>query len=229
MKKQLTGSIIAVSMILSSTTSFAERLDTSDFFVKAHVSGNFFNNIKCKDDAGSVTAKSKTSPSIAFGFGYYVLDNFRADLTYEHYINPTFKYSLQDHEEYGSVKFNQKVDLSTLMLGGNVDIVELGVGKIFLGAGVGVAKHKTKYNVTGTDTEGDNFDIGFSTKVSNNFAYTVGAGVAFPIFDSVNAELAYSWRDFGSTKPKKNSDGENMTRKISYRSHNVSLGLRIDI
>ena len=53
--------------------------------------------------------------------------------------------------------------------------------------------------------------------------------MAFPIFDSVNAELAYSWRDFGSTKPKKNSDGENMTRKISYRSHNVSLGLRIDI
>ena len=75
MKKQLTGSIIAVSMILSSTTSFAERLDTSDFFVKAYVSGNFFNNIKYKDDAGSVTAKSKTSPSIAFGFGYYVLDN----------------------------------------------------------------------------------------------------------------------------------------------------------
>ena len=66
-------------------------------------------------------------------------------------------------------------------------------------------------------------------KVSNNFAYTVGAGVAFPIFDSLNAELAYSWRDFGSTKPKKNSDGENMKRKISYRSHNVSLGLRIDI
>ena len=117
MKKQLTGSIIAVSMILSSTTSFAERLDTSDFFVKAHVSGNFFNNIKTE----GFTAKSKTSPSIAFGFGYYVLDNFRADLTYENYINPTFKYSLQDHEEYGSQQFNQKVDLSTLMLGGNVD------------------------------------------------------------------------------------------------------------
>ena len=54
-------------------------------------------------------------------------------------------------------------------------------------------------------------------------------GSIFPIFDSVNAVLAYSWRDFGSTKPKKNPDGENMTRKISYRGHNVSLGLRIDI
>jgi opacity protein-like surface antigen len=229
MKKQLTGSIIAVSMILSSTTSFAERLDTSDFFVKAHVSGNFFNNIKYKDDTESITAKSKTSPSIAFGFGYYVLDNFRADLTYENYINPTFKYSLQDHEEYGSIKFNQKVDLSTLMLGGNIDIVELGVSKIFLGAGVGVAKHKTKYNITGINTDGDNFDMEFSTKVSNNFAYTLGAGVAFPIFDSVNAELAYSWRDFGSTTPRKNSDGEEMTSKTKYRSHNVSLGLRIDM
>jgi opacity protein-like surface antigen len=227
MKKQLTGSIIAVSMILSSTTSFADRLDTSDFFVKAHVSGNFFNNIKYKDDTESIKAKSKTSPSIAFGFGYYVLDNFRADLTYEHYINPTFKYSLQDHD--GSVKFNQKVDLSTLMLGGNVDIVELGVSKIFLGAGVGVAKHKTKYDVKGIDTDGDNFDMELSTKVSNNFAYTLGAGVAFPIFDSVNAELAYSWRDFGSTKPRKNSDGEEMTSKTKYRSHNVSLGLRIDM
>ena len=185
--------------------------------------------LEYKDDTESIKGKSKTSPSIAFGFGYYVLDNFRADLTYEHYINPTFKYSLQDHEEYGSVKFNQKVDLSTLMLGGNVDIVELGVSKIFLGAGVGVAKHKTKYNVTGINTDGNNFDVGVSTKVSNNFAYTLGAGVAFPIFDSVNAELAYSWRDFGSTKPRKNSDGEEMTSKTKYRSHNVSLGLRIDM
>ena len=90
-------------------------------------------------------------------------------------------------------------------------------------------QHKTKYNVTGNDTDGDNVDVELSTKVSNNFAYTLGAGVAFPIFDSVNAELAYSWRDFGSTKPRKNSDGEEMTFKTKYRSHNVSLGLRIDM
>ena len=226
MKKQITRSIIGLSIILLSSSSFANSFNQSAFFVKAHVSGNKFNNAK---QYRGFTAKSQTSPSVALGLGYYMRDNFRTDLTFEYYINPTFKLSVKDHELSGSFKLKQNVELATLMVNGNADIIELGASSIFLGAGVGVAKHKTKYHVTGISVEGDEFDQKYSTKVSYNFAYSIGAGAAYSIFDGFNAELAYSWRGFGSTKPKKNSEGESITRKISYRSHNVSLGLRIDI
>ena len=64
----------------------------------------------------------------------------------------------------------------------------------------------------------------FLTHVSEAELAAIKAALA-----CINAELAYSWRDFGSTKPRKNEDNEDITKKHLYRAHNLSLGFRIDI
>ena len=116
-----------------------------------------------------------------------------------------------------------------LMINGYVDLFDIGMNEFFIGGGVGVAKHKTKYHAIGTSPKNENIDERQSTKRSNNFSYALSAGVAFRIFEFMNADLTYSWKDFGKTNPRKDRDGESLSKKIAYRSHNITLGLKIDL
>jgi opacity protein-like surface antigen len=225
MKKQII-SIITTSILATSSICYAERLNTQDFFIKANASANFFQDAKQFD---GVKVKAKTAPSFAVGLGYYVLDNLRTDLSIEYYINPTFKKSYTNHEEYGSPKLKQTVKLSTLMLNTNIDVVDIDIVKLFVGAGIGMARHQTKYCITGADLEGDDIDMQNKTKTSNNFAYSLGTGLSIALSEGINAELYYSYKNFGQTTPKKDEDGDNMSKKIHYSSHGVSIGLRVDI
>ena len=213
--------VATASILLFNSSAYAEQ-----FYFKTSVSGNSFNQVKFED---GFKAKAKIAPSLAIGFGYYILDNLRADLTFEHYIAPIFKCSITNHEEHGSQKQKLRPTLSTLMVNTNVDVIDFDSSKIFVGLGAGVARHKTKYTTAGISLDGDNFDLAVSTKTSNNFSYALSAGISLLIVDGLNAELAYSWRDFGSTKPRKNEDNEDITKKHLYRAHNLSLGFRIDI
>jgi len=214
--------VATASILLFNSSAYAEQ-----FYFKTSVSGNSFSNIQFEEEG--FKAKARITPSLAIGFGYYILDNLRADLTFEHYIAPIFKYSITNHEEHGSQKQKLRPTLSTLMVNTNVDVIDFDSSKIFVGLGAGVARHKTKYTTAGISPDGDNFDLAVSTKTSNNFSYALSVGMSLLIVDGLNAELAYSWRDFGSTKPRKNEDNEDITKKHLYRAHNLSLGFRIDI
>lgn len=198
----------------------------SRFYIKAGGSGSFLNKITADD---GVKQKAKVIPGVAIGVGYYVLENLRTDLTLEYYINPTFKGSITNHKDYGNQQMKNKLELGTLMINSYVDLFDIGISKFFIGGGVGIAKHKTKYHITGTSPDNENIDFRISTKKSNNFAYALSAGMAFRVFEFMNIDLTYSWKDFGKTNPKKNMAGENMTKKVGYKGHNIALGLRIDL
>ncbi len=213
--------VATASILLFNSSAYADR-----FYFKTSVSGNSFNQVKFEDGE---KAKAKIAPSIAIGFGHYILDNLRADLTFEHYIDPTFKCSVKKHEVYGNQEVKLRPNLSTLMVNTNVDVIDFDSSKFFVGVGMGVARHKTKYHVTGTSPGGKKIDREISTKISHEFSYALNAGMSLFIIDGLNAELSYSWRDFGNTKPSKNEDNEDMTKKVPYRVHNLSLGFRIDI
>ncbi len=213
--------VATASILLFNSSVYADR-----FYFKTSVSGNSFGNVKFED---GYKAKGKIAPSIAIGFGHYILDNLRADLSFEHYIDPTFKLSVKNHEIYGDREMKQQANLSTLMVNTNVDVIDFDSSKFFVGVGMGVARHKTKYHVTGMDIDGEKMDWKGSTKISHEFSYAFNAGMSLFIIDGLNAELSYSWRDFGNTKPRKNEDNEDITKKASYRAHNLALGFRIDI
>jgi opacity protein-like surface antigen len=54
---------------------------------------------------------------------------------------------------YGTQRLKQNLQLSTLMLNGNVDIIDFNPVKLFATAGIGVATHKTRHRITGFDSE----------------------------------------------------------------------------
>jgi len=221
----ITASLLPLASVNADYSGYGDA-NHNRFYIKAGGSGSFFNKITADD---GLKYKAKVIPGVNIGVGYYILENLRTDLTLEYYINPTFKGSVTDHQDYGNQRHRAKLELGTLMINSYVDLFDIGISKFFIGGGVGIAKHKTKYHVIGTSPENENIDFRISTKKSNNFTYALSAGMAFPVLEFMNIDLTYSWKDFGKTNPKKNIEGENMTEKVVYKGHNIALGLRIDL
>jgi len=91
------------------------------------------------------------------------------------------------------------------MVNGYVDLVNIGLVKLFVGGGVGVAQIKQKYYNQITDAR--NMLIrknSGTTKKANNLSYSLTGGIATTITPIADVELAYSWNNFGKTKSKNN-------------------------
>jgi opacity protein-like surface antigen len=212
MKKIL---MLAATTAMLSTTAFADAENM--FYVKANVGANWMNKV----NTDGIKTKTKAAPIFLLGVGYYAMDNVRADLTIEMISNPVLKGTGTSTTYNTKASVKHKGQVGALMVNGYVDMFDVSVAGIFAGAGVGVARVKTKSSAT-TDgvTESD------STKNKTNVAYQLTLGAAAEVAPGVKAELAYSWRDYGKTgKYKTTKDA----KKIAFRGHNVMAGVKFDL
>ena len=92
----------AAALTIATSTVYAAE-DT--FYVKGQVGWDKLDKIQ--------KAKSTNDVFLGLGVGYYVMDNVRADLTFDHYVNPTYKIS--DTED--NVKFTGKIKAHADRLG----------------------------------------------------------------------------------------------------------------
>ena len=75
--------IILTTTALAVLASSSAQAIESDFFVKVNTGYSKMSKVK--------SAKAKNDVFFGVGAGYYVMDNVRADLTFDHFISPTFK------------------------------------------------------------------------------------------------------------------------------------------
>jgi len=208
MKKILLAA--ATVATLASSCAYAAE-DT--FYAKAQVGWDKLNKIK--------GLKSKNNVFLGLGVGYYVMDNVRADLTWDHYFDPKHKGTTSvNGVNRANTKLKSKAD--TLMINGFVDLFDVSVAKVFAGAGIGMSMIKGKVTAP---AQGATRALSESTKKKNNFAYAVHLGAATEFAPGVNGELTYSFRDMG--KFKKNKDN-----KVSFsalKGHHVAAGVRFDL
>ena len=195
MKKILLAA--ATVATLASSCAYAAE-DT--FYVKGQVGWDKLNKIK--------KLKSKNNVFLGLGVGYYVMDNVRADLTWDHYFDPKHKGTIDGEK----VKLKSKAD--TLMVNGFVDLFDVSVAKVFAGAGVGMSMISGKIS----DEDGS-----YKIKKKNNFAYAVHLGAATEFAPGVNGELTYSFRDMGKFKKV---EGYSLG---SLKGHHVAAGVRFDL
>ena len=202
MKKILLAA--ATVATLASSCAYAAE-DT--FYVKGQVGWDKLNKIK--------GLKSKNNVFLGLGVGYYVMDNVRADLTWDHYFDPKHKgtVSIEDVKLSGA-KLKSKAD--TLMINGFVDLFDVSVAKVFAGAGIGMSMISGKIS-----DEDDSYKI----KKKNNFAYAVHLGAATEFAPGVNGELTYSYRDMGKFKKAKDSN----VSFSALKGHHVAAGVRFDL
>jgi len=201
MKKILLTAAAATVFATSSAYAMEDM-----FYVKANVGWAKLSKVE--------KAKSDNDVFFGVGAGYHVMDNVRVDLAFDHFVSPTHK--------KGTMKY--KGDVNTLMVNGFVDLFDVDVAKIFVGAGVGAAQVKTKY------TDSAKTFNNATSKQKMGLAFAGYLGTSYEFTPGVTGELTYSYRDMGKTKKvaatATNAGG---LKSINYRSHNVSVGVRFDI
>lgn len=211
--------------VLSSSVSFAEGMD-NDWYLRIDAGAAMFN--KEKDKATGVKLQSNTTVPVDLGIGYYISENFRADLTLGTIIGERLKKSgtATNAPFTGvSVSANHKPTITRLLINGYVDLTNFGTFDVFAGVGVGpvLVKEKITYNgMTGLSS---------NTKNKTNISYKLTLGASAQITDGVKAELAYGWINDGRTKSKDviYQRTNVSTGGVRYQSHNLTAGIRFDI
>jgi opacity protein-like surface antigen len=204
MKKiMLTAAAVAT---LASSTALAGMEDM--FYVKANGGWEKLNKVR--------NAKSENSYFLGLGVGYYVMDNVRADLVFDHFFDPKHKRT----DNGNKIKYKGKID--TLTLNGYVDLFDVSVAKVFIGAGVGMAQVDAKS--TSTTPAGVVFPG--KGKKRNNVTWAIHTGASTEFAPGVNGELFYSYRDFGKTKA---TTGATPLKAVAYKGHHVGVGVRFDM
>jgi opacity protein-like surface antigen len=137
----------------------------------------------------------------------------------------------------GDSSIDRNASVYSMMLNNYKDLPIADNSKIFIGGGVGLARIKEKVIsklLKGKIYVGNDFmnlpelTESASTKEKLNFAYSLILGTAIKVSPNVNIEIAYSWRDFGSTNYNKDSDGDRPD-KNRYNGHSVMTGIRFDL
>jgi opacity protein-like surface antigen len=208
MKKILLAAA-TVATLASSSAYSAE--DT--FYVKGQMGLDKLNKIN--------GLKYKKNGFLGLGVGYYVMDNLRADLTWDHYFGPKHKGTTAG---IMNVNLNSKAD--TLLVNGFVDLFDVSVAKVFAGAGIGMSVIKGTVSwperVINIRTRAPAYsDI---LKRASNFTYAAYLGAVTEFAPGVNGELTYSFRDMGKLKEKNSTF---LAR--SLKGHHVSAGVRFDL
>jgi opacity protein-like surface antigen len=193
------ASIFAASSAFASSSVIAQE---GLFYVKGHAGLSSLNKSKVKEkdnDDGITTTlgkyKAKNTFLVGLGGGYYLTDSIRFDGTFDHSSNVKFTRSMTEN-----VKHTMKLNVSTLMANGYMDLLDVSSVKLFAGAGLGVAMVKGKHTVAvnGINVPFNNNKI----KNSASFAYALHLGESTKVADNMHADLAYSWRDYGKVKYK---------------------------
>lgn len=199
MKKILVSAAVA-AFAFSSSTYAAEDM----FYVKANVGWDKPNKIK--------SLKSESNVFFGLGGGYYVMDNVRAELAYDHYLEPEFKGTLNNRAD---TKLKSRAD--SVLLNGFVDLFDISVAKVFAGAGLGMSMISA--DLSFPNKAGDQ-----KLKRKNNFAFAGYVGTSVEFAPGINGELTYSYRDLGSLKKAQSG-----AISGNIKGHHVTAGIRFDI
>lgn len=224
MKKILLTAAAIATLSLNSTSAIAAA---ESFYLKANGGGDKLLDIKT--DLGSLKLKSKNNIFFGAGAGYYVMDNVRAELAFDHYLDPEFKGNGKGRllivDVNASGKLKTKADV--LLVNGFVDLFDVSIAKVFFGAGVGIAMISgdmtidTSLAATGTPLP----QTKIKYKKKNNLAYGIHLGTSAEVSPGVNVELTYSFRDMGKLAKAANTNAEGPHLK----GHHVAAGVRFDI
>lgn len=225
--KKILLTAAAVSVLATSSAYAMEN----KFYVKAHAGWSKFNQIKSNFSivGNPITAKAKSNNDthIGIGAGYHVMDNFRVDLTFDHYINPTYKFNAKLNANGLNVLSGKiKSDVNSLLLNGFIDIYSIDSIKIFIGAGIGASQLKAKVENNGLAVDNGLVKKSFKIKQEYKFAFAGYVGTGYEFTPGVTGELSYSYRNLGKLgKDGKDSDDN----PFEVRGHHVTAGVRFDI
>ena len=235
--------LFIITIFLNISSTFASE---SGFYLKANVGAFKLSSLKSKQDITrgipAINMKSNSDVHVGVGIGYNLQQNVRLDLVYDHYVNPTYKVSINSAEPIikdnlpqrrirhiiGNKKINTNID--TLLFNGYVDLFDINSIKFFVGAGFGISSISAKSVVYSKETltEGntilrqDNEMHTSTAKLESKIyaAYAAYLGASYAFSKNVVGDFTYSFRKLGSIT--RSNEGLIM-------GHHLTAGIRFNI
>ncbi|MCC8195117.1 MAG: acyloxyacyl hydrolase [Deltaproteobacteria bacterium] len=193
---------------------------------------------------GGISKKSRKDDdtwggAIAVGYDFERLLNvpMRGEIEYAFFgnVDGSVSRSFDGGTVSGEAKLKNKMDIQTLFFNAYFDFDTDTPFTPYLGAGLGIAFVDSKssgsvdYSVGGVDYSGSSST---NYKLNTNFAWNVGAGVAWEFNDLLTLDLGYRFASLGKVKSR-SSSYEGVGETVSYKSkvtdvymHQVMMGLR---
>lgn len=220
-------------LALIPSISFAKD---NKFYFKVIISAIKINNIK------EFNQESNVSPTIGLGFGYYINDFYRMDITADplifHFHNEftNYEYALSDANVVGAKTIKRKAYGRSIMFNNYIDVISKDSYKVFIGGGIGIVRFKEKVTYLTAGNYFINEQIytfpliieSVVSKLTTNFVHSLTIGTSLKLQPNINLEFSYNWKDFGKTKYRM-EDKEKVPRRNRYKGHHFSLGIRFDL
>lgn len=207
--KKIILTAAAAATIASSTAMAAFENISDSLYVKANAGVTNFNIKHGKKNSDTSTGLASVA------MGYYIMDNVRADISLDHTFSPKFKGQSND------IKLSTKFDSNSLLLNAYMDVADLGMAKMFVGAGAGMTRIKAE--ITETNTSANTSE---KTKLKADNVLTVAGYVGFAaeVEKGIFVEAMYQYKHTNKIK----SLTVNNT-KTRLQSHTGTVGIRFDI
>lgn len=197
---------------MAATFGSSALASESTFYLRGDVGASMLP----KQTISALTAKLKSSNHVvgSIGVGYYVMDNVRSEIILSNHFSAKQKYNTSGQT------YKASPTATSLTVKALVDVYDFGFGQAFAGAGLGVSQVSGKLSGTGTTA------LTAKWKKKNNVSYLVTVGSAFDVSDGVKLDVAYAYSDHGKLSKVK---GSTASYKYSFRSHNVTGGVRVEL
>ncbi|EBS6881416.1 porin family protein [Salmonella enterica] len=166
--------------------------------------------------------------------GYDFSSNFdipvRAEIEFSSRGKSHTGYNLEkESSDNFSSRWDAKTQLSlnTVMVNAYYDFKNQSAFTPFISAGLGYARVHQKTTLTDIYSEQDFNDVTSSSRsgTSNNFAWSLGAGVKYALTSNVNVDLSYRYLDAGKTEVSSATEDEEYKSKASVKTNDITLGV----
>lgn len=228
--------LVGVAAMAAGIPAPAHAQDKAGFYVGAEAGASFSESTKWKDseDLGVIWITFPTAKNADAGAGgvygvvagYRFNDMLRAELGVDYRSGHSVSTS-QDLQGAGFLaEYKVEIDAWTFMASGYVEPVRLGAFKPYAGGGIGMAVVRSKNASVRFDGS-----PGFALPGENetNFAWQLGAGVAYELTPVVTVDLGYRHLDAGRVTVGRASSvagGWAQQTKGALVTDEVLLGLR---
>lgn len=181
--------------------------------------------------AGNPQASIDNSTSFSAGVGWAMNDDWKFELAYSRTSFDTDASALAGTGIRAADTFNTdaNLDIDTLMLSAAYQIPTNTQFKPYVKAGVGAAFYDISGALTVSSFGGDDFGGMLPATFQydgdgTEFAYQIGAGVAFDIAENAELTVEYLYGDYGQVATDFDSNGDRLQTDLT--SSNINVGVR---
>lgn len=230
MKILLKTSIPVLALVLGLNIAISEA-SGQGIYIKASAGYEDYASQKSKNEDKALypreVYKDANGAKLTIAAGYRFNDIFRGEFEIASSVARESESIFESASGVGKVQFKKKPQITTAMLGGYADIVDIGPAKLFVGGKLGIATVEEQVTKQAFALQKLAYKVEKKGKKVNNLSYAAIIGASVPMTRSIDIDIDTTYQDYGETKSQKFFDNSSEeSGKTKLRSFGLNLGIK---